>query len=320
MTHPQEKIIGILGGGGFLGRYVVNLFASQGYLLKVGGRHPEKYLHLKIASSPGRIQLHKVDVRNTDSLSNFIDGCHGIVNLVGILFEKGDQCFEALHTKAAETIASLCTQTGVQHMISVSALGAHAKSTSHYATTKALGEGTTLKHFPTATILRPSLLFGPEDHFFNRFAAMMRLSPIIPIFKGGHTKFQPVYVMDVARAVVACMNVVLQQKNQDLSVQGKTFDLGGPDIFTFEELLEKIMDVIQRPRVLVHFPLLFGYFLSMISKAFPTPFLTVDQLRLLENDSICSKKAPGLQELKVCPTALDVILPTYLHRFSKIPS
>lgn len=319
MNKPQEKVIGILGGGGFLGRYVVHLLASHGYLLKIGGRHPEKYLHLHVASTPGRIQLNKIDVRRPDSLHTFIEGCDGIINLVGILFEKGDQHFDALHVNACEAIASLCRKKNIGHLISLSALGASDKSLSHYAQTKAQGENITLQHFPTATILRPSLLFGPEDHFFNRFAAMMRIAPIIPVFKGGKTRFQPVYVLDIARAILACMNAALfpLKDNQPL-VQGQTFELGGPEIFTFEELLEEIMDTIQRQRVLLHLPTFFGYMLSFLSKALPTPLLTMDQLRLLDSDSICTGTHPGFSSLNLSPESLHTILPTYLQRFSSV--
>lgn len=313
----SEKVIGVLGGGGFLGRYVVNLLASQGYLLKVGGRHPEKYLHLKTAATPGRIQLHKVDVRSEKSLENFITGCDGVVDLVGILFERGQQRFDAVHAKAADVIAKLSTKEGVKHLIYISALGIDQKSTSLYAQTKLLAEENVRNHFPKATILRPSLIFGPEDQFFNRFAAMMRLSPVIPVFKDGRTRFQPVYVMDVARAIAACLYGPLHPFSDSvISVQGQTFELGGPTIFSFQELLEKIMDVTDRSRPIIHLPTVFGYGLSLVSKFLPTPLITMDQLRLLGVDSVCSSQYPGFQDLGIAPESLESVLPTYLNRFA----
>lgn len=315
----QDKVIGVFGGGGFLGRYVISLLASDGYLIKVGGRHPEHYTHLKVGNAPGQLHFQKVDVRSFSTLDTFIEGCDAVINLVGILFEKGDQRFEALHTYAAEKIASLCAKKKVQHLIYVSALGAHLQSPSLYARTKAEAEQSLLHNFPTATILRPSLLFGAEDHFFNRFAKMMQFSPLIPVFNKGKTRFQPVYVLDVARAIKACLDTTLHDHNDTpiLHVQGKTFELGGPDILTFEELLEKIMDIIQRPKPIVHLPAFCGYGLSLLSKILPSPLLTMDQLRLLKSDSVCREGSLRLQDLNISPVSPDTILPLYLNQFSK---
>lgn len=318
MTHSFEKVVGVLGGGGFLGRYVVNALYHKEMLVKVGGRHPERYGHLKVGSFPGHIQLYKVDLRREASVKDFIDGCDVVVNLVGLLFERGTQRFDVVHTEAAKMVANVCAAQGVKHLIHVSALGAHEKSGSHYARTKALAETHIQRSFPTATILRPSLIFGPEDNFFNRFANIIRLFPIAPLFKDGATRFQPVYVGDVARAIATCVQTVAGNRQDDaIPVQGKQFELGGPDIFTFQELLEKIMDIMDQPRPFLHLPDVVGYGLSLVSKVMTRPILTIDQIKLLSTDAICTGEYPGFSDLNINPKSLDEVLPAYLGRFMR---
>jgi len=299
------QVVGIIGGGGFLGRYVVRDLARQGYLVKVGSHQPEKHLDLKTSATIGKIQLVFCDVRSKGSVDQFVDGCDVVMNLAGILFEGKNKRFETIHAQGAAFIATAAKEKGVKQLIHVSALGIEGNR-SIYAKTKLSAEESVRKIFHEAVIVRPSLIFGAEDKFFNKFAAMALISPILPVFKGGHTEFQPVYVGDVSEALVFVV------KNQ---VKSKIFELAGPEKYTFRDLLDMMMDVIGKARRIVPFPTIFGGLISFFSKFIPEPLLTLDQLRLLEANSVFSGKYPGLKDLSITPHTLGEILPTYLKRF-----
>ncbi len=304
MERPE--VIGIIGGGGFVGSGIVQLLAKKNTIIKVGSRHPEEHLSLKMAATVGKIQLNPCDVRSKESIQSFVKGCDVVINLAGILFEKRRETFQAIHVDGAKMIAEACNEAHVKQLIHISALGIDQPSHSLYARSKAEGEVAVKKNFQDAVILRPSLIFGTDDKFFNKFAAMATLLPFLPVFKGGHTAFQPIYVEDLALAVGAVI---------DQEIKDKTFELAGPDVFTFRELLEIILDVLgKNPRILA-LPTLFGYGISFLSKFLSEPLLTRDQLRLLCVDSVASGKLPGVKELGITPKTLLSVLPTYLKRF-----
>lgn len=301
-----SKVIGILGGSGFVGRYVVRRLAKRGYLLKIGGRHIEKSSDLKTAGVVGQIQPTFADMRLPSSLEQFVLGCDVVVNLVGILFEKGKQTFDDVHHKGAEDLAKFAAKAGVKQFIHISALGADEKSESDYARTKGLAEKSVRKAFKEAVILRPSLIYGPDDNFFNRFAEMAVLSPFLPVFYKGETKFQPVYVDDLARAIE-----VLVEKE----ISSETFAVAGDEVYSFRDLLDFMLDVIGKKRAIIEMPSIMGYLIALGSKLLPNPLLTADQLKLLKVDNVVPKGMKTLNELGITPVKMHDIVPHYLKRF-----
>lgn len=301
----KQKVIGIFGGGGFVGRAIVRRLAKQGHLIKVGSRYPDSHTVLKTYGSVGQVQLVRADIRCERSIQEFIHGCDVVINLVGILFEKGKQTFGALHLGGAEHIAKACAKQKISQLIHISALGVSEKSTSYYSRTKALAEKSVKKAFKDVVILQPSLIYGPDDQFFNRFARMAKVSPILPVFKGGETKFQPLYVDDLARGVE-----VIIQKN----IIGESYALAGPSVYTFKELLEFTLETVGKDCMILSLPHIAGYALSLVSKLLPTPLLTLDQLKLLDIDSILSKEAKTFADLGISPSRIEDIVPTYITR------
>jgi uncharacterized protein YbjT (DUF2867 family) len=253
----------------------------------------------------GQIDLVKCDISDPDQVARAVQGAEAVVNLCGILFESG-QTFGDVQTQGAANVAQAAAAAGVSALAHVSAVGAETESESDYAVSKAEGELAVRQAFPIAVILRPSIVFGPEDSFFNKFAQMARFFPVLPLVGGGHTKFQPVFVGDVAQAIV----VALGRRD------GRTYELGGPAIYSFKELLQLILRATGRRRPLV--PLPFG--LAMLQAAFlqilPKPILTMDQVRLLRHDNIVSPTASGLKELGITPTSVEAVVPSYLWRFN----
>lgn len=302
----QAQVVTVLGGSGFLGRYIVQHLAKQGALIKVGCRHITEAMHLMPMGNVGQIKLVPTNIRDEASLKELIQDSDIVINLVGILYEKGKQTFEAVHVDGARRLAQLAKEFEVKQFIHMSALAADKESKSSYARSKFKGEAAVRQAFPEATILRPSLVFGAEDNFFNRFAELALKSPALPLIGGGETKFQPVYVGDVAAAVQA----IIEQQ-----LQGPTFELGGPTIYTFKELMTLLLQQIQRQRVLIPVPYAFGFALGALAQLLPEPLLTIDQVRLLQGDSITTGELPGLSSLQIQPQALPTILPTYLARF-----
>jgi NADH dehydrogenase len=301
---PSDKLITIYGGSGFLGRHVVRALAKRGYRIRNAVRRPELAGHLQPLGRVGQIHSVQANLRNRDSVERAAAGADVLINLVGILFERGKQRFDAVHAQGAEHVVQAARTHGVP-LVHVSAIGADAHSTSAYARSKADAEARVLAAVPSATIMRPSIQFGPEDNFFNLFASMAQMSPIMPLIGGGETKFQPVFVGDVAQAIVTGLS------RQD----GRTYELGGPAVYSFKELLQLILRETGRRRVLV--PLPFG--LAMLKAAFlqilPKPLLTMDQVRLLKKDNVVSPTAPGLAELGITPTSVEAVVPAYLWRF-----
>jgi NADH dehydrogenase len=299
----------VLGGSGFVGRYIVNRLATRGALVAVGCRHAEEAKFLKPMGSVGQIATVNVGLGDTASLPAFLAGNAALVNCVGILRESGSQTFELVHHTGPARLARLAREAGIDRLVHLSAIGADSRSTSAYARTKAAGERAVSEAFPTATILRPSVVFGPEDQFFNRFAAMAVVSPALPLIGGGETRFQPVYVGDVADAALACLD--------DPATAGRTYELGGPKVYALRELLELVLGEIRRKRRFIDLPFGLAGTLARLMAALPNPPLTPDQVELLRSDNIVGAGALGLASLGIAPTAVEAVLPTYLDRFRR---
>ncbi len=307
-SHP---IITIVGGSGFLGRYVIKELAKAGYRLRVISRNPDAALHLKTAGDPGQIVLVSGNIARPETLAGKLAGSYAVVNLVGILFETGAQTFDAIQARGAENLAKMARADGVQRFIQLSALGVDKAIGSHYARTKLMGEKAVIAAFPTATILRPSVIFGAEDNFFNQFAA----APIIPIIGGGETRFQPVYADDVAKAVA---HAIARPETA-----GQTYELGGSAVYSFKSLMDFVQRAIDKKKLLL--PLSFGMAALMaftFELAFTLiplirrPLLTRDQVRLLRQDNVVSAGAKTFAELGITPTSIKDVVPQYLARFN----
>jgi NADH dehydrogenase len=326
------RIVTVFGGSGFLGRHAVQQLAQDGAQIRVACRHPNLALFLKPLGDVGQVVLIQANVRDDTSVARALEGAHEAVNLVGILVERGRQSFTEVHARAAGRIARAAAAAGVRRLVHVSAVGADSASPSAYARSKAAGEAAVREAFAGATILRPSLLFGPDDDFFNKFAALAHIAPALPVFysglpglrleglypmpvfKAGTTRFQPVYVGDVAKAVARAL--------VDPAAAGQTYELGGPTIYTFSEILELILREIplKRPLVPVHFAI--ARLLAVFTQFMPAPPLTPDQVKLLRIDNVVDPGALTLTDLGIAPTAAEVILPTYLfrHRRGRVDS
>jgi len=323
----EQRVVTIIGGTGFVGRYVVKQLAAAGYTLRVISRHPNMALHLKTSGSVGQIVLMEGNLGDPQSLNGKIEGSYAVINLVGIMFESGKQTFAALHTHGVEKLAQMARAAGVKRFIHVSALGVDKASGSHYARSKMLGEKAVLDAFPQATILRPSVIFGPEDNFLNLFACMASLSPALPLINSGQTRFQPVYVGDVAKAVEVCLNRP--------DTMGQLYELGGPEVLTFRDIVKHVMQIIGKQRLLVSLPtpiasaigfccetpvLSIPFDLFSLLAALPVPnqpLLTRDQVKLLKYDNIVSSTTHHFAALGISPTAMDMVVPEYLARFHK---
>jgi uncharacterized protein YbjT (DUF2867 family) len=306
MRHVR---VTVLGGSGFIGRYVVKRLAAQGAIVAAVSRHASEAGFLKPMGDVGQIALLNADLRDDDALAAVVDGAQCVVNAVGILYERGAQSFDAIHHRLPERLAARAAAAGVKRLVHVSAIGADKDSPAAYARSKAAGETALRAGFPAATILRPSIVFGPEDAFFNRFAALARLMPALPLIGGGATRFQPVYVGDVSDAALAAL--------ARADAPGRTFELGGPQSFSFKELMQLMLREIRRKRLLVGIPFGLAAFEARFLEMLPDPLLTRDQVRLLQRDNVVTEGRPGFAELGITPTALDIVLPTYLDRFRR---
>jgi len=302
----RDEIVTVFGGAGFIGRHLVRRLAARGATVRVATRSPNTAGHLLPMGEVGQIVLARF-VEDETTIRGLVEGASAVVNLLGILFERRRGDFERVHAALPERIASAARAAGVRRFVHVSAIGADPASPSLYARSKAAGERAVRAAFPEAVILRPSVVFGPEDGFFNRFAAMARISPVLPLVGGGGTRFQPVYVGDVADAIVAAL------ARPDAA--GRTFELGGPKVYSFEELLRYVLEVTGRRRLLLPLPWWLARSQARIFEFLPTPPLTRDQVSLLERDNVVGPGAPGLAELGITPTPLETVVPSYLQAY-----
>ncbi len=297
-----RSVATVIGGSGFIGRYVVKRLAAMNYVVRVAGRVPERAALLRPMGNVGQIVPLFADLTQETTIARALEGATLAVNLVGILAERRRGEFDALQAEGAGRVARLAASSGVQRLVHVSAIGADPASRSGYGRSKARGEALVREHFARATILRPSIVFGAEDQFFNRFAALARMAPFMPVIAGS-TRFQPVYVGDVADAVVAAL--------QQPDAAGRIYELGGPRSLTFREILGWILAQTQRRRPLVPVPSPAARLLASI----PFSGLTNDQLRMLQRDNVVGDGMPGLESLGIVPTPMELIVPTYLDRF-----
>jgi uncharacterized protein YbjT (DUF2867 family) len=299
----------ILGGSGFIGRYVVQRLAARGAVIAVVSRNAGAASFLRPMGDVGQIALIDADLGDEARLAPALEGTDAVICAVGILHERGRQTFDAVHRDGPARLARLARATGAQHFVHLSAIGADQTAPSAYARSKSSGEAAVRAAFADAVILRPSIVFGPEDDFFNRFAALARFLPALPLIGGGHTRFQPVYVGDVADAVLAAL--------EHKGAAGRVFELGGPRVYSFRELMEILLREIRRRRALINLPFALAKFEAFFLEWLPRPPLTRDQVRLLERDNVVTPGLPGLVDLGIVPTALELILPTYLDRFRR---
>ena len=305
----RNRRTAVLGGSGFIGRYIVQRLAARGDVIPVGCRSAEEAKFLKPLGDVGQIATLNLNIGDEQILPAFLAGNDALVNCVGILRESGSQTFDRVHHTGPARLARLAREAGIERFVHISAIGADPRSSSAYARTKAAGEAAVRDAFPTVTILRPSVVFGAEDQFFNRFAAMATISPVLPLIGGGHTRFQPVYVGDVADAVVKCLD--------DPTTAGRTYELGGPKVYTFRELIELMLGEIRRKRLLVDLPFGLAAIQARLMSILPNPPLTPDQVELLKRDNVVSSGALTLAALGIAPTAVEGVLPSYLDRFRR---
>ena len=310
MTSTGRRIT-VFGGSGFVGEHLVRRLAKQGWVVRVAVRDPATALKLKPLGNVGQIVPMRADIRDQAAVDLAIAGADAVVNLVGILYESGAATFQAIHAEGAARVAATAAKAGAQHVVQISSIGADATSASAYARTKAAGEQAVLAAFPAAAIMRPSIIFGPEDGFFNRFARMAQLSPMLPLIGGGQTRFQPVYVGDVAEAVMRALS--------DPATAGRTYELGGPRVYTFKELMELVLAETGRHRLLCTLPFRLAEIQASILERLPGGklILTRDQVEQLKRDNVATAGVPGLAELGIAATPAEAIIPTYLDIYRR---
>ena len=303
----NQKIIAIFGAGGFLGKHLMRQLTKLDYRVKAATRNPYLKGYLKPLGNPGQIELIKTNIFNKDDVKKILNNCDFVINLVGILYETRKQKFNEIHEQFPFLLSRLCNEQGIKNLIHVSALGAEEKNKSKYKQSKLNGEKNIKDNFKPSVILRPSVIFGPEDKFFNTFASLAQICPILPLIGGGKTKFSPIYVSDVAEAIVKVLRL-----NND---QPKIYELGGPENYSFKELMEILLVEIKKKRLLISIPFSFAKFQSYFLQMMPNPLLTPDQVELLKNNSIVSGNYPVLKDLGITGKTIQSILPKYIYRF-----
>jgi len=324
----MRRIATVFGGSGFIGRHLVSRLARAGIEIRIAVRNPEAALFLKTAGDVGQIVPWQTDIGDPAQVETAVADAYTVINLVGILNQRGARTFKKIHVEGAATIATAAKAAGAAQLLHMSALGADADSPSEYARSKAAGEAVVLSAFPQATVFRPSVVFGPDDGFFNLFAGLMRFLPVLPVigaplvpkfnfggetlvdinfFGDGGPKFQPVYVGDVAEAMMRGLEAA--------DSQGRTYELGGPEVYSFKQLMELLLAATNRKRPLIPVPMAVAEFESWFLQFLPKPLVTPDQIKLMQRDNVVSYLALNLGDLGVVATSAEAILPTYLRRF-----
>lgn len=307
------RLVTIFGGSGFIGRHLTQVLAKRGWRVRVAVRRPDLAGHLQPLGAVGQIHAVQANLRYPNSVARAVEGADAVVNLVGILHEGGRQTFSAVQAQGPRIVAEAARRAGVASLVQMSAIGADAASPADYARSKAAGEAAVLAAFGEAMILRPSIVFGPEDQFFNRFANMARFLPFLPLIGGGETRFQPVYVGDIAEAAARAL--------EGRAKSGTVYELGGPEVKTFKALMEYILTTTGRSRPLLPLPFAIARLQASVLEMLPAPLLTVDQVRLLETDNVVSAAAESdkrtLAGLGIAPTTIEAVVPGYLYRFRK---
>ena len=303
----NQKIIAIFGGGGFLGKHLMRQLTKLDYRVKVATRNPYLKGYLKPLGNPGQIELLKTNIFNSDDVKKVLKDCDSVINLVGILYETRKQKFNQIHAKFPYMLANLSNEFGIRNLVHVSALGVKEKSVSKYMQSKLEGEKNIQEIFKSSVILRPSVCFGPEDKFFNTFASIAQFSPFLPLIGGGKTKFEPIYVGDVGKAIVKALELN--------NLEPKIYELGGPESYSFKELMEILLKEIKKKRFLLPIPFGVAKFQSYFLQMFPKPILTADQIELLKQNNVISGEFPLLKDLGISGTPIQSILPKYIYRF-----
>jgi uncharacterized protein YbjT (DUF2867 family) len=303
----NQKIIAIFGAGGFLGKYLMRELTKLDYRIKVATRNPYLKGYLKPLGNPGQIELFKTNIFNEEDVRKVLKDCDFVINLVGILYETRKQKFNQIHSQFPFLISQLCNELNIKKLVHISALGIKEKHSSKYMQSKLQGEKNVKKNFKPSIILRPSVVFGPEDKFFNTFASLAQFSPILPLIGEGKTKFSPIYVGDVAKAIVK----VLELNNSDC----KIYELGGPANYSFKELMNILLVEIKKKRFLLPLSFNIAKFQSYFLQMFPNPLLTPDQVELLKYNNIVTGEHPTLKDLGINGTTIQSILPKYIYRF-----
>jgi uncharacterized protein YbjT (DUF2867 family) len=299
----------VIGGSGFLGRYIVQELASAGWRVRVACRNPQRASFLRPLGEVGQIQLVAADLTRADTLVPAVAGAGAVINLPGILAPSGKQTFEAVHAQGAGHAARAAVEAGARAFVHVSAIGADPASPSAYGRSKAEGEALVRAAFPAATILRPSLVFGPEDGFLNRFAALARIAPVMPVIEGD-SRFQPVWVVDVARAAALAAG-------DPARFGGQTFELGGPTIYRFREILAYVLDQTRRARPLLEVPRFAARLMAAAGDILPAMPMTSDQLAMLARDNVVGEGVPGLAAFGIAPTPMEAVAPAWLERYRR---
>ena len=327
-TAAHRQIVTVFGASGFIGRHLTSRLAKSGWVVRAVCRDPEAANFMRTMGDVGQVIPWGGNIRDPKSVRAALDGASAAVNLVGILYESGTATFDAIHHQGSKLIAETAAVLGITNFVQMSALGASLKSEADYAVTKAQGEDAIMAAIPTARVVRPSVVFGAEDNFFNQFAGMCRISPFLPVmgapalpdislggdlgikidFLGdGGPKFQPVFVGDVVGAIVACL--------EDDDTAGKTYELAGPTVYSFADLMRLVLSVTGRKRILLPIPFWVAEIQAFFLEKLPKPLLTTDQVRLMQTDNVASGDQLGLSDLGINPMAAEAILPTYLHRY-----
>ena len=296
----------VFGGSGFLGRQIVRRLADEGAAVRVAVRHPERAAFLTGTGAAGEITAVYADVWDEASVGPAVAGAEAVVNTVGHYVERGRASFAAIHGQGAMQVARAAAQAGVRRLVHISGIGADPASASPYVRARGIGERLVREAFPEATILRPSVLFGPEDAFLNRLAGLARVMPALPLFGSGATKLQPVYVRDVAEAVARALATP--------AAQGRVYELGGPRIYTYQELVRLVLAQIGRKRLLVPIPFVIWELLAALVAPLPHRPVSRDQVILMKRDNVVAASALTFADLGIAPTPLEEVLPTYLGR------
>ena len=303
----NQKTIAIFGGGGFIGKHLMRQLTKLDYRIKVATRNPYLKGYLKPLGNPGQIELFKTNIFNLDDVKHVLKNCDFVINLVGILHETRKKNFNNIHADFPNLLSKLCKENSINKLIHISALGVRENHVSKYMQSKFQGEKNIQENFEPSVILRPSIVFGPEDKFFNTFASIAQFSPAIPLIGGGKTKFAPIYVVDVARAIVKTM--------ESNNSSGKIYELGGPEVYSFKQLMEILLIEIKKKRFLISLPFSFAKFQSYFLQILPNPILTADQVEILKYNNVISGEHPTLKDLNIIGEEIKSILPKYIYRF-----
>ena len=305
----NHKIIAIFGAGGFIGKHLIRRITKLDYRIKVGTRNPYLKGYLKLLGSPGQIELFKTNIFNLEEVKQVLRNCDYVINLVGALYETRKQKFNQIHADFPYLLSNLCNEFRVKKLIHISALGVKKNHNSKYIQSKLAGEKNIQDIFKSSIILRPSVVFGPEDKFFNTFASLAQFSLALPLIGGGKTKFAPIYVGDIAKAIVKTLEIN--------SSEPKIYELGGPENYTFKQLMEILLSEIKKRRFFISIPFSIAKFQSYFLQMLPKPLITPDQVEMLKYNNIVSGEHPTLQDLGISGKNIHSILPKYIYRFRR---